>query len=34
LHKLEIAVGDAALQISADEFRELFGSLLEMAAGS
>lgn len=32
LHKLEISAGDATLQVSADEFRELFQSLLEMAA--
>jgi threonine aldolase len=32
LQKLEVSAGDATLQISADEFRELFQSLLEMAA--
>jgi threonine aldolase len=31
LQKLEVSAGDATLQISADEFRELFQSLLEMA---
>ena len=31
LQKLELSAGDATLQISADEFRELFQSLIEMA---
>jgi hypothetical protein len=31
--KMELSAGDATLQISAEEFRELFASLLETAAG-